>query len=317
MIRIYFLSKIRLQVLLISLFVLKFGLLAQDKKGHLSGDFYAISQYYLEDEVIGATKLPGGQSIGINTALSLNYTWNNFSAGIRYEAYEPPLLGFEPALEGHGFGYRFAQYKYKSLDVTVGNFYEQFGSGLTMRSYYEPQLGLDNSIDGARIKFSPKGLDLTLLYGKNRKYFEKDDSKIAGLNLDVYLADYLESLNQKNLSLDLGFSVVNKNETDETGLNVPASTLTWASRIDLGIKGFSFGVEYASKGEEPHSLNGFTENPGQGVFISAGYSQKGFGANIYWKFVDNMFFRSDRESLSNVTSAINYLPPNSNVNTYC
>ena len=29
-----------------------------------------------------------------------------------------------------------------------------------------------------------------------------------------------------------------------------------------------------------------------------------------------MFFRSDRESLSNVTSTINYLPPNSNINTY-
>ena len=49
--------------------------------------------------------------------------------------------------------YRFARYTSDGLDVTVGNYYEQFGSGLVLRSYEDKGLGIDNSLDGVRLKY--------------------------------------------------------------------------------------------------------------------------------------------------------------------
>ena len=91
-----------------------------------------------------------------------------------------------------------------------------------------------------------------------------------------------------------------------------APTFT-AFKIDIRYKKFSFGVECGFKTVNT-LMNRFGFNWTR-LFISAA-SVKGFGVNIYWKCIENMFFRSNRESFSNVTSNINYLPPNSNVNTY-
>ncbi|MBK7816465.1 MAG: hypothetical protein IPJ60_02260 [Sphingobacteriaceae bacterium] len=46
-----------------------------------------------------------------------------------------------------------------------------FGNGLTLRTYYEPGLLYDNSLDGARIISNPyKGITLKGVIGKQR-YF--------------------------------------------------------------------------------------------------------------------------------------------------
>ena len=39
--------------------------------------------------------------------------------------------------------------------MTVGNFYDQFGSGLVFRSYEERNLGIDNAMDGFRLILQP------------------------------------------------------------------------------------------------------------------------------------------------------------------
>ncbi len=289
---------------------------AQIKDARISGDFYLTSQYYYEDETINAELLPGDETLGVNSALQLNYLWKGLSAGFRYEAYLPPLLGFERQLDGDGIGNVFINYDHKNFSFTVGNFYEQFGSGMVLRSYYEPQLGLDNSVFGARIKFSSDIIRLTALAGKNRRYFERDDSSITGFDFDLSWNEVFKGFKENGVSLDIGGSLVHKDEDNETGLVIPSSTTAYSFRSDLRIKGFSFGVEYGYKEREPHSLNQFRDGNGSGLFISTGYTKKGFGFNVNWKYIKNMFFRSDRESLSNVTSGINYLPPNSNVNTY-
>ena len=73
---------------------------------------------------------------------------------------------------GNGIPYRFAQYTIEGLDVTVGNFYEQFGNGLVFRSYEEKDLGIDNAMDGIRLKYSPvQGLALKGFVGKQRFFF--------------------------------------------------------------------------------------------------------------------------------------------------
>jgi hypothetical protein len=41
---------------------------------------------------------------------------------------------------GSGIGYRYVTYRKDDLEATVGNFFEQFGSGTIFRSYEERYL---------------------------------------------------------------------------------------------------------------------------------------------------------------------------------
>ena len=108
--------------------------------GAVSGNFQIISQYYNSDTLINAI-LPD-HKMGLNSFANVNYNKGNFSAGIRYESYLNPIEGYPTSFNGTGLGYRYANWKNKSLDVTIGNFYEQYGSGLILRAYEERNLGV-------------------------------------------------------------------------------------------------------------------------------------------------------------------------------
>lgn len=139
------------------------------------GNFSMDGQYYREDSAINAQKPP--QTWGLNSWGNINYASANgtFKAGVRFESYQPALLGYPAgqAYKGSGIGYRYATYTKDDLEVTVGNFYEQFGQGLAFRSYEERYLGVDNSMDGVRVKFRPDtGIYLKGFIGNQRFGFD-------------------------------------------------------------------------------------------------------------------------------------------------
>ena len=106
------------------------------QNGHLSGNFQSNSQLYYEDENLGITSenLPSEKFL-INSFANLLYTTSNFSAGMRYEANHNVLLGFDKRYNGEGITYRYTQFNKDGLDITLGNFYEQFGSGMILRAF--------------------------------------------------------------------------------------------------------------------------------------------------------------------------------------
>ena len=75
-----------------------------------------------------------------NAYLNLNYTKGNFRTGIRYESYLNALADFDPEFKGNGIPFKYATYKLYDLEITAGNFYEQFGTGLIFRSYEEKRI---------------------------------------------------------------------------------------------------------------------------------------------------------------------------------
>ncbi len=128
--------------------------------GSIHGNFQVDAAYYQKDTIIGAD--PGSELFRYNAFGNINYSKGGFSAGVRYESYNPPLLGYLPGYKGSGVPYRFARYKHKDIDITVGNFYEQFGSGITLRAYENRGLLYDNALDGVRVIFTPKsGINVT------------------------------------------------------------------------------------------------------------------------------------------------------------
>ena len=116
------------------------GLVAQAQdfieNAQVSGSFQTDAQYYMLDKGIGITDL-NGKKLGINGFGKVNYTNGNFSAGMRFEAFMPELNGFRSELNGVGLANFFATYDNGFIGMTVGDIYDQFGSGLTFRTYEE------------------------------------------------------------------------------------------------------------------------------------------------------------------------------------
>lgn len=294
---------------------------AQEKNfGQISGNFQTDAQYYIEDTKTGAAAVD--EKMLLNSFANLTYTLGNFSAGVRFEGYMNSLLGY-PNLAGinNGVGvpFRWASFVNDNLDITVGNFYEQFGNGLILRAYEEKVLGVDNAFDGLRVKYNPlPGVYLKGLVGKQRYYWDNGPGIVRGFDGEIQFNDLIPSFSESDLRVILGGSFVSKYQPEETPhpfYNLPKNVGAGAGRLDLRYNGFNIVSEYAYKINDPSADNNYIYKPGQAFLINATYSQKGLGIILGTKWIDNMSFRSDRNaSLTDLN--INLLPEISKNHTY-
>lgn len=123
-----------------------------------------------EDRKIGTSKYD--DKFMTNTYADLWLQSRHFQAGARLEYLEHPLLGYEPEFKGWGIPYFYVKGSTQWGDLTLGDYYEQFGSGLVLRAYEDRSIGIDNSLRGVRATLKPfKGLSLKLLAGQQRYYW--------------------------------------------------------------------------------------------------------------------------------------------------
>lgn len=285
-------------------------------QGEFNGNFQIETQFYVEDTLTGAQEVP--EDLRSNAFLNLIYTNGSFSAGVRYESYLNALLGYPEGYNNNsGITYRFARFKQERLDITVGNFYEQFGNGLTLRTYEERGLGYDNALDGIRVKYKlAEGLNITGLVGRQRLFFGLGEGIVRGLDADFDLNSSFEGLKESKTRIILGGSVVSKYQPDQDSRFVlPENVSTVGGRANISRGKVNVNAEYAYKINDPSEDNGFIYKSGEALFIQTAYSQKGFGLVLSAKRNDNMSFRSDRgDGLQNLL--INYLPALTKQHTY-
>ncbi len=274
---------------------------------NIHGNFEFNGQYYIADSSISAKEVP--EKFLNNAFLNLNYEYQDFSAGLRYESYRNPLLGFETDYTGSGITYRYINYKKDGLDVTVGNFYDQFGNGLVFRSYEERGLGLDNAMEGIRVKYTPvTGLTIKGLVGVQRNFFTLGKGIVRGADADWNLNESITKLKSKKTQIILGGSFVSKYQVDDDNdFILPENVGASAGRINILRGGWNIGAEYAFKINDPSYSNGYIYKDGSATLLTASYSKPGFGLNLGAKRIDNMSFRSDRTAILN-SLMINYLP---------
>lgn len=286
--------------------------------GNVSGNFQADAQYYLKDPNIGAVDV--AEKFLISSYSNIIYTIKNFSAGVRFEGYLNTLAGFPNVggiNDGIGFPNRWANYRNDFLDITVGNFYEQFGNGLILRAYEEKMLGIDNAFDGLRIKANPfKGIEIKGLIGKQRNYWKKGDGIVRAVDIEILCNDLINKLNESDFIAIFGASFVSKFQKEDHPIyNLPNNVAATAVRMDLSYKRLNLVSEYAYKINDPSLDNKYIYKPGQALLINASYSQKGLGIILSTKWLDNMSFRSDRNAgLSELN--INQLPELTKNHTY-
>ena len=290
---------------------------AQDNSnGTIQGDFNLSTQSYYEDPAINAEKVD--EFMLMNAYSNIRYNKGNFTAGVRFESYLNVLQGFESNFNGNGIPYRFAQYNVNGLDITVGNFYEQFGNGLIFRSYEEKTLGIDNVMDGVRLKYSPlKGLSLKGFVATQRLFWEQGPGIIRGFDADLNLNEAISSLESSKTNAIIGGSFVSRFQDDNNPVfNLPENVAAYAIRSTVNRGKISFNSEYAYKYNDP--AGGITYNnfaPGSALMTNLSYSQRGLGIMLEAHRVDNMDYRSKRGGTGKELT-LNYIPAISKQHAY-
>lgn len=284
---------------------------AQENTGTFAGGFESNAQWYQDDEGINFAA-PQDQ-FRANNYLSLRYTYDKFTAGMQYEVYAPnPLLGYFPGFKGNDIATFFVNFQHKGLDITAGNFFDQFGSGLAFRSWEDRQLGVDNSIRGVRVKYDfTDYLNATAFTGNQRAGFELSEGTVTGVNTELNLGTALEL----ETGIDLGASYVQRyQESTSADVNFPATVGMYSARADFNFSSFFIGGEYVYKEQDAYVNNRqvFVGNyqDGRAVLINTGYATKGLGINATFRAIENMTFFSDREQNGNtfLQQTINYVP---------
>ena len=284
--------------------------------GEIHGDFDLNLQSYQEDELIGAEA--ADEVILNNAYLNLNYTKGNFATGLRYESYLNALADYDPEFKGNGIPYRYATYSIDGLEVTVGNYYEQLGSGLIFRSYEEKGLGIDNAMDGVKLKYSPlQGMYLKTFIGKSRTHFAYSDGIFRGADGEININELLTS--ESKIKTILGGSFVSRyQERSNLIFKIPQNVSAYAGRLNLMYGGWNYYGEYAYKINDPANVlsaskmnyasgNAFTQN--------ITFSKRGFGVSAEIHRTDNMTFKSDRDK-DGKAYLINYIPTLSKPHAY-
>ena len=290
---------------------------AQDNSnGTIQGDFNLSTQSYYEDPAINAEKVD--EFMLMNAYSNIRYNKGKFSAGVRFESYLNVLQGFESNFNGNGIPYRFAQYNVNGLDIIVGNFYEQFGNGLIFRSYEEKTLGIDNVMDGVRLKYSPlKGLSLKGFVATQRLFWEQGPGIIRGFDADLNLNEAISSLESSKTNAIIGSSFVSRFQDDNNPVfNLPENVAAYAIRSTVNRGKISFNTEYAYKYNDP--AGGITYNnfaPGSALMTNLSYSQRGLGIMLEAHRVDNMDYRSKRGGTGKELT-LNYIPAISKQHAY-
>ncbi|MFA6950816.1 MAG: DUF6029 family protein [Lentimicrobiaceae bacterium] len=289
---------------------------AQDLlSGKVSGNLQIDAQVYKADSAIGADEV--SEKMLMNSFANILYTQGSFNAGLRFESYLNPILGFDNRYKGTGVPYWFVSWQKEKFGITVGNFYEQFGNGTILRSYEERNLGYDNAIKGVRVVFNPyRGIALKALVGTQRFFWETGPGIVRGIDGEFAVNDIFDITNESIPRLTFGGSFVSKYETSsdilvgDNGdqlLILPENVAALSGRFNLNHKGFMLDGEYAYKYNDPSSVNNFIYKPGESLLLQASYSQKGFGVILSGKRTDNMSFKSSRTESGNLLD-INYLP---------
>ncbi len=266
-----------------------------------------------EDKSIGTDEV--SDKVLNNTYVELHALSKYVDAGARLEYLEHPLPGFEKDFKGWGVPFYYIKGKLKNAELTLGNYYEQFGSGFILRTYEERALGIDNSLLGGRLVVRPvKGVQLKALVGTQRQYWEHN-SLVSGADMELSLDQWFKKMAQSGTYLTLGASWVNKHEhvneeiyADPTHkLRLPENVNSWDVRANLQKGNFNVLAEYAQKTQDPTLDNGYIYRKGYVAMLSTSYSQSGMSVLLQTKRSDNMASRSKR-TMTGISSFVNHLP---------
>lgn len=296
---------------LFTVFAIRAGAQEPDN-GRLSGSFETNTIWYVDDK----TDAPDDR-LRSNNYLKLDYTRGKFSAGGQYELYAPVLLGFDSGYKGGKITNKFASWTDNNFSVTVGDFYEQFGSGLILRSYEDRALGFNNSLEGVRATynfgsvFSVRGL-----WARPRLLMSYAPTWIRGADASLSLSSIF-GMDSDYIAVEGSYVSRYEYITDPNNILAgPNNMGAWSGRLILDSRtGLSLRAELVGKGEDVFINDDSGEYEalkGNAQLVELGYNNHGLGIFATYRRLDHMDMMlmqvssaPESQSMSNV---LNYLP---------
>ena len=293
----------------------------QSDKLRLSGSLQSDILLPEKDKTTGANTDDG--HFLTNTYLDLKATSRYVEAGARLEYLKHPLPGFENDIKGWGLPHFYVKGRYKNAELTLGSFYEQFGSGFIFRTYEERSLGIDNSLQGARLSYRPwDGVAVKILTGRQRRYWKHNDSWLTGGDIEWNIDKWLKVLQKHETYAMIGFSYINKYEKENVVMTAPTHRLrlpryvnAFDVRMRVQHRSLNVLAEMAMKTQDPSNDNGYIYRNGYVAMLSGSYSKRGMSLLLQAKRSTNMAFRSSR-GMEGTSSFINHLPAFTVEHTY-
>lgn len=274
--------------------------------GHLGGSFESYSQLYQRDKKINAI-LPQDR-VGSNNYLKLDYNNKQFSAGLQFEAYLPSIAGYPYSINQSKIINRFIKYGADKFSIQVGDFYEQFGSGLVFRSWENRQIGINNAVEGVNVMVKPLPfIQLKGIYGRQRKILDRSNSIVRGLDADVDITginkNYIGSIN-----FSVGGSYVTRYQ-QYTGPDpdFPATIKAAAARFSISGQSAAVNAEYVYKSKDPNINNLQNKTTGKAILINGSYAKKNLGINLNIRAMENLDFRGERDAVATIVP-VNFIP---------
>jgi len=314
-------------------------------KGQFSGNLLMTYQKYVRDDSIGAnTKVYKENLASADAWLFMQYRIKGYSFILRYDAFNnSPLLDPQSAYTNHGVGFWQINKSVDKLDITMGSFYDQFGTGILFRAYEQRQIGIDYAIQGMRLKYNINDKWAVKGFAGNQKGNIKNrfgfaNQVISGLNIEGNLDLGKDS---KYGALQVGASAVNRTLDRETMDRLVGTINTYdlADRFypKYNVYGgnayftytkdnFSWTVEGNLKSKEAimEDDSKFHLKGGKVLYTSMSWGKGGWnlgkqkasvGLNIQARHVDHFSFRTaPTENLLN--GLVSYLPSMTRQNTY-
>ncbi len=235
-------------------------------KGQFTGNLLLNSQKYLRDEKIGATgTMPvyGRNVVSSDFWLFMQYRIKDYSFIVRYDGFNNSnLLSPLEIYSNHGIGFWQANKKLGELDITVGSFYDQFGSGILFRAYEQRQIGIDYSMQGVRLAYNLnenwriKGFSGNQK-GSNKKRFDYNPQVISGLNIEGSIDLGKDSTGESKYgSLQVGASALNRT-LDDGSMSWLVANINNYDRDDQFVPKYNV---YGFNGYFTYYLGNFTWN---------------------------------------------------------
>ncbi len=220
--------------------------------------------------------------------LTLDYNKNIFSAGLRFEVFQPNDP--DPSISRGKDRYADIAYKYFAVDIgdieeginiNVGNFYKLFGRGLVLKSYEDRNIRVDNNLLGVKVEANYLGFTLSALSGSAANSINERQDVLHAADLQY-----------------TGFDIIKLGTTFASNLSAfdgVARTSLASLRIQPSVWNFDGYVEYGIKKNKDIQSQIFNDDEwkiGESFYGSLNFYYDAFSIVGEYKYYDYYAFTS-------------------------
>ena len=196
--------------------------------------------------------------------LDVNYRLDILTTGLRFEAFQPSKSGQRK----EEVSFIYFQVEKDEIALRAGDYYAIFGRGLTLRSYEDRDLRVDNKLTGLKVQGYWDKLEATLLAGRPPRKDRDNADEMRGLDFSILPAP----------GLSFGYSYV----------SLEAPTVTGKGTEITAIRSEAYRGPVSFYGELAQRFN----RKGYGIYLSSNVALSGLALTVEFKDYDRIALRT-------------------------